>query len=695
MDHPRETSSAGGDDGMLSKGSRVPAFLSRLWSRGSTSILFKVGLVLGFLWLVFGGYLWVTSTQTARLVGMRKVIEEVETERTRVYKLATLIQELPRSDSGKEAELIRYEIVQWERVLHGLQAGTKDHRPLEQISPSISQQVQDLQDRWSKKLRTVFDRALESEGGDLLKYEQEYLWQMEEFVVGLDRVVRSLEQESASRLQTLYNLQMSFMLVSIVLVGGTLFLLHRIIREPLNRLTRGAERLTAGDLDAPLQVDGRDELGQLAKAFIQMAQTIRQKILEMRALHATGQEIGTLGLGGLDDVLRRIADRAVELLHADLAVLMVRHVRKDCWVVEAASGAAFDRIRNQILLFEETPFSNQAFESERPVVVEDLSQYAEIPVRFRDEFGAKSYMAVPLMGLHECHGVLVSMNVKKQRSFTEWDIQLAQQFASFAAVTMENARLFNTVESESRELQERIRMMEKNVAELTHEVKGPAGRVAEFASWIEQDYEHKIDDKGKQYLDWIKKEGSSLAQLAERTLAFAQLNHQPSPVESVDVAPIVRDVLMLLKKECEARRVRVTIAEDLPRLACRSIHVRQVFENLIGNAVKYMGDQTDPRIDVGSAETSEGPVLFVRDNGIGIDPAMKDRIFLPFQRLGTIDVPGAGIGLSIVKTVVEQYEGTVLVESIPGKGTTFYVRLPVLYKKPALPELSGQCAQAS
>lgn len=680
---------------MLSKGSRVSAFLSRLWSRGSTSILFKVGLVLGFLWLVFGGYLWVTSTQTARLVGMRKVIEEVETERTRVYKLATLIQELPGSASGKEAELIRHEIVQWERVLHGLQAGTKDHRPLEQISPIISQQVQDLQDRWSKKLRTVFDRALESDGEALLKYQQEYLRQTEEFVAGLDRVVHSLEQESASRLHTLYNLQMSFMLVSIALMGGTLFLLHRIIREPLNRLIRGAERLTAGDLEAPLQVHGRDELGQLAKAFIQMAQTIRQKIQEMRALHATGQEIGTLGLGGLDDVLRRIADRAVELLHADLAVLMVRHVRKDCWVVEAASGAAFDRIRNQILLFEETPFSNQAFESERPVVVEDLSQYAEIPVRFRDEFGAKSYMAVPLMGLHECHGVLVSMNVKKQRSFTEWDIQLAQQFASYAAVTMENARLFNAVESESRELQEKLRMMEKNVAELTHEVKGPAGRVAEFASWIEQDYEHKIDDKGKQYLDWIKKEGSSLAQLAERTLAFAQLNHQPSPVESVDVAPIVRDVLTLLKKECEDRQVRVTIAEDLPRLACRSIHVRQVFENLIGNGVKYMGEQADPCIDVGAVETPEGVALFVRDNGIGIDPAMKDRIFLPFQRLGTIDVPGAGIGLSIVKTVVEQYEGTVLVESIPGKGTTFYVRLPVLNWKPALPQVSGQCAQAS
>lgn len=672
----------------------MSAFLKDMWLRVSSSVLFKIGLVLGFLWLIFGAYLWVTSEQTARIVGMRKVIEEVETERTRVYKLATLIQELPGSISGNEAELIQREIVQWERVLHGLQAGTKDHRPLDQISPEISQRVQDLQQQWSTKLRPVFDRALDSKAGELARYQQEYLRQTDEFVAGLDQVVQSLDRESASRLQTLYNLQISFMLASIVLMGVTLMLFRRIIRAPLKRLTRAAEQLTAGELDAPIHVHGKDELGQLAKAFSHMAATIRQKLEEMKALHATGQEIGKLGPGGLDDELRRIADRAAELLHADLAVLMVRNGSMECWMVEAASGLAFDRIRKQILLFEETPFSNQAFESERPVIVEDLSQHAEIPVRFRDEFGAKSYMAVPLMGPHECHGVLVSMNLAKQRAFSEWDIQLAQQFASYAAVAMENARLFNAVESESHALREKLQVMERSVAELTHEVKGPAGRVAEFATWIEQDYKHKIDDKGRQYLAWIKKEGRSLANLAERMLAFAGLSHKPSPIECVDVEPIVREILAFLENGWEEKHVRVTVASDMPQVACRPIHVRQVFENLIGNALKYMGTQVDPHVEIGAVETEEGVELFVRDNGIGIDPSMADRIFLPFQRLGTIDVPGAGIGLSIVKTVVDQYDGSVRVESLPGAGATFYVRLPVLHRKTTLPQKANEGVHA-
>jgi signal transduction histidine kinase len=126
------------------------------------------------------------------------------------------------------------------------------------------------------------------------------------------------------------------------------------------------------------------------------------------------------------------------------------------------------------------------------------------------------------------------------------------------------------------------------------------------------------------------------------------------------------------------RGVQVTIQSNLPRVACRRIHVKQVFDNLIANAMKYMGGQQAPRIEIGAADGPRGWLLYVRDNGMGIDPSMQDRIFLPFSRLVTEEIPGSGIGLSIVRTVVEQYEGEVTVESVPGMGSTFYVRLPVL-----------------
>jgi signal transduction histidine kinase len=656
-----------------------------MWQRGSTSILFKVGLVVGGLSVAFGLLLLITSHLTRQLSGMSKAIEQAGAERMRVYKLASLIQRLSGSLTGPQEAVIRNEMAELERVLEGLRFGTRQDGSVSGLGSKLSMRMEALHRRWSTELRPALERALGSTGDHLARRQQEYLSAADSFVTEMDDLVQSVEQELAGRLQTLYQLQLVFFLTSLGLTVAALVFLHRTIRGPLTRLTEGAEHMAAGELHTKIQVHTKDELGQLARTFERMAETIQTHIDEMKALHATGEEIGMLEPGGLEGVLRRIADRATESLQADLAVVMVRHLTMDCWLVEAASGTAFDRIREQIMLFEETPFSNQAFETKRPVVVTDLSEYADRPVRFRDQFGAKSYMAVPMVGPHECHGVLVLLNLKRVRTFTEWDIQLAQQFASYAAVTMENARLFEAVESESHTLRAKLQAIERNVAELMHEVKAPAGRVAEFASWIERDYAGRLDRKGVQYLTWIKNEGKDLAALAGRTLDLARITHEPSPMESVDVDSVVREVLTLLEPERVKRRIRVTIAPDLPRLGCRRIHVKQVFDNLIGNAIKYMGSQPDPHVEIGTMDSKRGVLFYVRDNGIGIDPSMFDRIFLPFQRVAAEDIPGSGIGLSIVKTVVEQYEGEVTVESTPGAGSTFYIRLPVLSRASSHP----------
>jgi signal transduction histidine kinase/HAMP domain-containing protein len=650
----------------------------KLSSGRSMSILCKVGVVVVALSLSFGLLLLTTSALTRQLIGTTKAIEQAAAQSMRLYKLASLVQRLPGSASGKEAEAIRAEVVMLERVLEALRFGTGDHGSVISMGSEISAHMQKVHDRWSIQLRPALERAMGATGESLIQQREEYLLHTEEFITDMDALVQSVEQESARRLQTLYQLQIAFFLLSLGLTAMALVFLHRAIRVPLTRLTEGAEHMAAGEFCTKIQVHTEDELGGLARTFEQMGQTIQTHIDEMKALHATGQEIGMLGPGGLDGVLRGIADRATESLDADLAVVMVQHRTMECWVVEAASGTAFDRIREQIMLFEETPFSNQAFETKRPVVVTDLSEYADRPVRFRDQFGAKSYMAVPMVGPHECHGVLVLLNLTRVRTFTEWDIQLAQQFASYAAVTMENARLFQAAESESHTLRAQLQAIERNVAELMHEVKAPAGRVAEFASWIERDYAGLLEGKALQYLAWIKSEGKDLAALAGRTLDLARIKHEPSPMESVDVDSVVREVLVLLGPECAKRRIKVTIAPDLPRLGCRRIHVKQVFDNLIGNAIKYMGPQPDPHVEIGSVDDQRGVLLYVRDNGMGIDPAMFDRIFLPFQRIAAEGIPGSGIGLSIVKTVVEQYDGEVTVESTPGVGTTFFIRLPVL-----------------
>lgn len=650
---------------------------ARAWlSRWQHSILLKVGALFVLLSLTVGTFLVTQSHLTGQLTGVSKAIEQAGTERMRIYKLASLIQRLSPSSSEVERQAIRDEIAHFERVVEGLRFGTPEHGSVISHNPLLAVQLQALQDRWSMRLKAALERALKA--GDRSAAVQHYLNQADDFVAGWDRLVQLMEHETAARLETLHSRQTWFLIVFLGFMGAAVAFLDRFIRQPLNHLTAGADRLAAGAFDAEIQAQSHDELGQLARTFRRMAETIQHHIAELNSLHATGQEIVMLGPAGLEDVLRRIADRAAESLEADLAVVMVRHPTMACWMVEAASGQAFDRIRNQIMLLEETPFSNQALDSKEPVVA-DLSAYTDGPERFRDEFRAKSYLGVPLLGPHECLGVLVLLSVVRPRTFTEWDVRMAQQFASHAAVAMENARLFDALESESQYLQKQLCAVERKVAELTHEVKAPAGRVAEFASWIERDYGRLLDAKGLQYLAWIKKEGNDLATLAERTLDLARINHQPAPLESVDVGSVVREVLAFLEQDGRTKGIRVSIAPDLPKLLCRRIHVKQIFENLLGNAIKYMGRQLDRHVEIGWLDDERGAEIFLRDNGVGIDASMLDQIFLPFVRLGRgDDVTGSGIGLSIVKTVVEQYKGSVSVESSPGVGSTFYVRLPVL-----------------
>ena len=650
------------------------------WSYLQKSILLKVGALFVLLSVPVCTYLITASNLSGQLTGASKAIEQAGTERMRIYKLVSLVQRFTPSEQNRAA--IREEMSRFERVVEGLRFGTTQHGPMAANNPALSAQLDTLQARWSEQLKPALEEILANDRTSAAV--QTYLRNADEYAAEWDEFVQLIERETAARVHTLRSRQIGFLIVFLALVSVTVLFLNRFVREPLRHLTAGADRLAEGVFDAEIPVHSEDELGQLAKTFHRMAETIRHHIGELNSLHVTGQEIAMLRPEGLEDVLRRIADRAVESLEVDLAVVIVPHPTMECWLVEAASGSAFDSIRNQIVLLEEAPFANQALATKEPVVMVDVSSYKDGPVWFRDKFQAKSYLGVPLLGPHECLGVLVLLTTVQTRIFSEWDIRMAQEFASHAAVAMGNARLFEALELESQDLQKQLGAVERQVAELTHEVKAPAGRVAEIASWIERDYGRLLDAKGLQYVAWIKKEGKDLATLAERTLDLARINHQPAPVETVDVGSVVSEIVAVLKQDDRCRGIDVFIAPDLPKLLCRRIHVKQIFENLVGNAMKYMGQQCEPRVEIGWMKDECGVQIFVRDNGSGIDASMLDRIFLPFVRLNTQEVAGSGIGLSIVKTVVQQYKGSVSVDSCLGVGSTFYVGLPVLSQRPAL-----------
>ncbi|MET0516878.1 MAG: ATP-binding protein [Nitrospiraceae bacterium] len=177
---------------------------------------------------------------------------------------------------------------------------------------------------------------------------------------------------------------------------------------------------------------------------------------------------------------------------------------------------------------------------------------------------------------------------------------------------------------------------------------------------------------------------------SERTLDLARLTYHRTTVESVDVEVVVREVLALMEHDYLPKGIRVSIVSSLPRVACRRIYVKHIFENLLSNAIKFIGNQPTPLIEIGTEQDDQSTLLFVRDNGTGIVRGMAERIVLPCQRAAPETIPGSGIGLSIVRSVVEQYGGVVSAQSTPGVGSTFSVRLPVLDRTSIGPE---DCAQ--
>jgi signal transduction histidine kinase len=142
--------------------------------------------------------------------------------------------------------------------------------------------------------------------------------------------------------------------------------------------------------------------------------------------------------------------------------------------------------------------------------------------------------------------------------------------------------------------------------------------------------------------------------------------------EKIPFEELVREALDILHGQLEVRGVTVHTQPDLPDVYGDRQRLTEVLQNLIDNAVKFMGDQTDPRIEIGQhGEENNSPIFFVRDNGIGIAPEHTRRIFGLFDKLDS-KTEGTGIGLALVKRIVELHGGRIWVESEPGKGATFY-----------------------
>ncbi|MGK3997537.1 ATP-binding response regulator [Sorangium sp. So ce1024] len=214
----------------------------------------------------------------------------------------------------------------------------------------------------------------------------------------------------------------------------------------------------------------------------------------------------------------------------------------------------------------------------------------------------------------------------------------------------------------------------------SHDLKAPLRGIANLSEWIEESLTGKMDDETQEQIHLLRGRVRRLEALIDGILHYSRAGRRRGDVVSVDTGLLLAEVVELLSPPPEAR---VAIAPGMPTLVAERVPLQQVFQNLIGNALKH-ARRSDPRVDVTCADAGDFHEFAVKDNGPGIAPEYHDRIWGLFQTLESRDkVEGTGIGLSVVKKIVQSRGGDVRLESRPGAGATFFVRWPKRVKEEA------------
>ena len=200
--------------------------------------------------------------------------------------------------------------------------------------------------------------------------------------------------------------------------------------------------------------------------------------------------------------------------------------------------------------------------------------------------------------------------------------------------------------------------------------------VASYTQLLARRYKDKLDQDANEFINFAVDGATRMQALIIDLLTMSRIGTHGKPIESCESSVAFERATSNLRLAIDESGAVVT-RDAMPKLTADVSQLTQLFQNLIGNAIKFRGE-TSPTVHVG-AEKKSGEWLFsVRDNGIGIAPDFFDRIFIIFQRLhGKHEYPGTGIGLSVCKKIVDRHGGKIWIESEPGNGTVFYFTLPV------------------
>jgi signal transduction histidine kinase len=228
-----------------------------------------------------------------------------------------------------------------------------------------------------------------------------------------------------------------------------------------------------------------------------------------------------------------------------------------------------------------------------------------------------------------------------------------------------------------------VKPQQKTISELlyiiSHDLKSPLIAIQGFSEVLQEEYQQPTLDLAvvRQYLEYIINGSQNLSQFFSSLAELGRVYQNVTANNLVPLNEIVDAAITKLSFYLQSRAVKLTVAPDLPTVLGDRLHLIKVFYNLLENAIKFTPADRIPEIEITHQQCISFYQILVRDNGVGIDPSLHQRIFSLFHRVTTVDNEGLGVGLTITKQIIEAHNGFIWVKSEKSGGSCFYIALPI------------------
>jgi len=463
-------------------------------------------------------------------------------------------------------------------------------------------------------------------------------------------------------------IQMSTLLL--VLTVGTLgvvvyFAVEHLTR-PIKSLTEGAEIIGRGNLIHRVQIQSKDELSYLARSFNKMAEDLQttttsidnlnREIIERKKVEEEREKL-----------LYELGERVKELqcLYHLFNLTQQSSLSLDEMFQQVVNlippGWQYPDITCARIVFEDKEFKTDNFKTTK------WKQASDITVR-----GEKNGF-VEVCYLEEKPESDECPFLNEERDLIKVTADQLSRVIERRKAEQDMEKLNKDLESANKELGQSNKELQDFAYIVSHDLKAPLRGIMTLADWISTDYGDKLDEQGKEQIDLLLSRVDRMLNLIDGILQYSRVGRIKEQMSQVNLNEIVPDIIDMI---ASSESITVIVENELPVIECEKTRITQVFQNLLSNAVKYM-DKPQGQIRIDCVEENGFWKFSVADNGPGIEERHFEKIFQIFQTLSPRDeVESTGVGLTVVKKIVEMYSGRTWVESKIGEGSTFFFTLP-------------------